>query len=698
MEFDVMPGNKAVAHGVRLARVEVIPIFPITPQTTIVEYLGEFVANGDLDAEYIHSEGEHSCLGMAVGASLAGARTFTATCSQGLAYMHEVVAQAPSYRTPIVMAVANRTLGWYWSLGPDYSDVMPELNLGWLAMFAESNQECLDMTLQLYKISEDLRVLLPSMLNLDGFYLSYSQERVGIPDQELVDSFLPSYDAPYPVDPTISDEWPSAGIPQRLHTTNRKIFEEVLEDSKKVIGEVDAEFEEIFGRSHGGLVERYRCEDAESILVAMGSMTTAARRAIDRLRGEGEKIGLIKLRFMRPFSIAEFREVAEQVGAIGVVDRMVLHGTGGGGVFADVKSALYSMDDRPPIVNFVAGMGGEDIPIDDLVAMGRKVIKTASSGRPEREVEFIEHELQGGRSPVKLDWSGPIYPGSDGCAGCGASIIIRRILKVLGSDTVIVNPPSCSSVNYGGVINVPWILANYAAGPSFETGIYRALRKKGKADKVYVTSFSGDGGTVDIGLQAISGAAERGESMMWICYDNEAYMNTGIQRSSSTPMYAETTSTPVGTVWSGKPQRRKNMVLIMAAHRIPYIATASLAYLPDLERKIRRAADITRNGKGLAYVHIQQPCATGWHFPPEKTVEIGRLAVQTGAWPLLEVDEGVLKMNIKPRELKPIGEYLSPQRRFRHVTKEQMNGIQKEVAKDWESWLSLEEIGKLPWY
>jgi len=693
-----MPGNKAVAHGVRLARVEVIPIFPITPQTTIVEYLSEFVANGELDAEYIHSEGEHSCLGMAVGASLAGARTFTATCSQGLAYMHEVVAQAPSYRTPIVMAVANRTLGWYWSLGPDYTDVMPELNLGWLTMFAESNQECLDMILQLYKISEDLRVLLPSMLNLDGFYLSYSQERVGIPDQELVDGFLPSYDAPYPVDPTISDEWPSAGIPQSLHTTQRKIFEEVLEDSKRVIAEVDAEFEEIFGRSHGGLVERYRCEDAESVLVAMGSMTTAARRAIDRLRGEGEKIGLIKLRFMRPFPVAEFREIAEQVGAIGVVDRMVLHGTGGGGVFADVKSALYSMGDRPPVVNFIAGMGGEDIPIDDLVAMGRKVIKTVSSGRPEREVEWVEHALQGGRSPVKLDWGEPIYPGSEGCAGCGASIIIRRVLKVLGSDTVIVNPPSCSSVNYGGVINVPWILANYGAAPSFETGIYRALRKKGKADKVYVTSFSGDGGTVDIGLQAISGAAERGESMMWICYDNEAYMNTGIQRSSSTPMYAETTSTPVGTFWSGKPQRRKNMVLIMAAHRIPYIATASLAYLPDLERKIRRAADITRNGEGLAYVHIQQPCATGWHFPPEKTVEVGRLAVQTGAWPLLEVDDGLLKLNIKPRELKPIGEYLSPQRRFSHVTGEQMKGIQAEVAKDWESWLNLEKIGKLPWY
>ncbi len=697
-EFDVMPGNKAVAHGVRLSRVEVIPIYPITPQTTIVEYLGEFIANGQLKAEYIQAEGEHTCLGIAVGASLAGARAFTATCSQGLAYMHEVVAQAPSYRTPLVMAVANRTLGWYWSLGPDYSDIMPELNLGWLVNFAESNQECLDMVIQLYRISEDWRVLLPSMLSLDGFYLSYSYERVNIPDQETVDDFLPPYRAPYPVDPTISDKWPAAGLPPALHTTYRRLFEELMEDAKKVIYAVDEEFGEIFGRRYGGLIEEYRCDDAEAVLVTMGSMTTAARRAVDRLREEGEKLGLVKLRFLRPFPSSELRRIAERVRAIGVVDRMVLHGTGGGGAFADVRSALYSLDERPPVINFITGMGGEDIPIEDFVAMGRRTLKAASTGRPEREVEFIEHKPEAAPPPVQLEEVMPIYPGSDGCAGCGSSIIIRHLLKVLGPNTVIVNPPSCAGVNFGGVVTVPWVLANYAAAAGYETGLYRAYRIKGKADKIYLTSFSGDGGTVDIGLQAISGAAERNESFIWVCYDNEAYMNTGIQRSGSTPLFANTTSTPAGKVWAGKPEKSKNMILIMAAHRIPYIATASLAYLPDLERKIKKAAEVTRAGKGMAYIHIQQPCATGWYFPPEKTVEVARLAVQTGVWPLLEIEDGVLKVNIKPRELKPIEEYLKLQGRFRHLTKEQIDTIQAEVKKDYESWLTLEKMGKLPWY
>jgi pyruvate ferredoxin oxidoreductase alpha subunit len=697
-EFDVMPGNKALAHGVRLARVEVIPVFPITPQTTIIEYLADFVANGELDAEYIHAEGEHSCMAMAVGASLAGARVFTATCSQGLGYMHEVVAQAVSFRTPLLLGVADRTLGWYWSLGPDYSDIMPELNLGWIVNFAETNQEVLDMTLQLYKVAEDYRVLLPAMMSLDGFYLSYSQERVWMPDQEVVDKWLPPYKAPYPVDPTISDKFPTTSLPPPLHTTYRRLFEEVLQDARKVIEEVDRSYGKTFGRSYGGLVEEYKTEGAETLLVTMGSMTTAGRRAIDKLRSEGEKIGLVKLRFMRPFPDLEFRKIAEGVRAMGVVDRMMLHGTRGGGAFQDLKSALYNSGIRVPVQGFVTGMGGEDIPIDDMYLMGKKALQAAERGRVEKEVEFVEHKFQAAAKPVAMDWGEPIFPGSDGCAGCGTSIIIRHLLKILGKDTIIINPPSCSGVNFGAVVRVPWILANFAAGAAYETGVYRALRKKGKADKVYITSYSGDGGTVDIGLQSISGAAERGESMIWLCYDNEAYMNTGIQRSGSTPLFSATTTTPAGKVWPGKQVRRKNMLMIMAAHRIPYIATASLSYIPDLERKIKRAAEITRAGEGLAYLHIQQPCATGWYFPPEKTVEIGRLAVQTGAWPIVHVDHGDFKIDVKPKELRPIKEYLQPQARFRHLKDEQFEIIQRDVQYEWNALLELEKRGKFPGY
>ena len=697
-EFDVMPGNKAVAHGVRLARVEVIPAYPITPQTTIIEYLAEFVANGELDAEYIHTDGEHSCMGAAVGASLVGARTFTATCSQGLAYMHEIVSQAASYRTPIVMAIANRTLGWYWALGPDYSDVQPELNLGWIVSFVESNQECLDTILQLYKIAEDNRVLLPAMMNLDGFYLSYSHERVNLPEQSTVDEWLPKYEAPYPIDPTVNIKVPTGILATPLHTKYRRFHEEVLEDSKKVIIEVDDSFQKVFGRNYGGLIEKYRYDDADALLVTAGSMTTATRSAVDRLRKDGEKVGLVKIRFLRPFPREGVRRLAEKVDAIAVIDRMVQHGTGGGMIFNDVKAALCNLESRCPSINFITGLGGEDVPIDDLYVMGKKLVKTAKSGKILKEVEFIEHPPTPQEKPIEVDHDNPIYPSSQGCAGCGSSIIIRHVMDVLGDKTVVINPPSCSVINYTPVARNPWVLANFAAGGAYASGVYRALKIKGKSDQVYVMGYAGDGGTVDIGLQSLSGAAERNENIIWICYDNEAYKNTGIQRSGSTPIYSSTTSTPAGLKWSGKPTRRKNMALVMAAHRIPYIATTSLAYIPDLRRKIQRAAEITRNEEGMAFIHTHQPCTTGWYYPPEMTVTVGRLAVQTGAWPVMEIDHGRLKINVKPKELKPVREYLSPQRRFRHMTDKQVLELETILQTDWRGLLDMEKYDKLPWY
>jgi pyruvate ferredoxin oxidoreductase beta subunit len=175
-------------------------------------------------------------------------------------------------------------------------------------------------------------------------------------------------------------------------------------------------------------------------------------------------------------------------------------------------------------------------------------------------------------------------------------------------------------------------------------------------------------------------------------------MNTGIQRSGSTPLFSATTTTPAGKVISGKQVRRKNLEMIMAAHRIPYIATASLSYLPDLERKIKKAVEVTKAGKGLAFLHVQQPCATGWYFPESKTVEIGKLAVQTGAWPLMEIDEGKFKLNVKPKELRPIAEYLKPQGRFRHLSEVQLEYLQKDAQIEWNALLELEKRGRFPGY
>ncbi|MBM3292626.1 hypothetical protein FJY84_08100, partial [Candidatus Bathyarchaeota archaeon] len=542
--FDCISGNKSVATAAKLARVEVIPAYPITPQTTIIEYLADFVSKGELKAEYIHSDGEHSAMGMAVGASLTGARVFTSTSSQGLAYMHEVVAQAPSLRTPLVMAVVNRTLGWYWSIGPDYSDVAPELNLGWICSFAESNQECLDTILQLYKIAEDPRVLLPAMINLDGFYLSYSYERVLIPEQEEVDVWLPKYNAPYPVDPSINKTWINNFMPWKLHTKYRRMQEEILEGSKKIIEEVDEDYGKKFGRRYGGLIEEYKCEDSECLLITLGTMSTAAKRAVDSLRKDNIKIGLARIRFLRPFPKQQIMKLALKSEAIGIIDRMVLAGTNSGMVATDVKSALFNFEKRIPIISFIAGMGGEDVTTEDFIQIGRKISEIAKTKSFVLETEFIEHPFKETTEIESSETSSPIYPSSEGCSGCGSSIIARKMLDVFGENTIIINTPSCSAINYPGVSKVPWVLTNFAAGAAYGTGVLRALKIKGKAEKIHVAAYSGDGGTIDIGLQSLSGAAERGEPLVWVCYDNEAYMNTGIQRSGSTPIRAATTTTP----------------------------------------------------------------------------------------------------------------------------------------------------------
>ncbi len=689
----ILSGNKAVAYGVKLSRVQVISAYPITPQTPIVEYIAEFVARGELKAEYIHPEGEHSAIAAALGAAIAGARSFTATCSQGFGYGFEVIAQAPAYRAPFLMAVANRTLGWYWALASDYSDSMTARDLGWIQFYVESCQECLDMVIQLYKIAEDERVMLPAMMCLDGFHISHSSEPVNVPDQGEVDEFLP----PRPfyehvTDPDDSSRYVFPVLPAPYHTPYRRIFEGVMRRAKEVIKEVTKEFSERFGRSYG-LIDEYRVEGADYLLITMGSMTTAARRAIDELRGEGVRAGLIRISFYRPFPADEVRDVIrrESIHYVGVVDRAITHGVGMGPLGTDVTSALYPLSSRPSITNFIAGMGGDDVSVKDFKSMVKSLMRAECESCV--RTEFIEHIPKPRKNLVSFT-EVTYAPGTQLCAGCGATLVARHVLEVLGRRSVIVFPPHCVSAAVAmhfpsNWIGAPCILANYAATAAYARGVARAYRVRGKKG-IRVVAYAGDGCAADIGLQSLSSAAECGEPIIWITYDNEAYMNTGIQRSGTTPIKAWTTTTPVGRVWRGKREAPKNLIDIMIAHRVPYIATASPAFIKDLERKVRRAIEVTEAGEGLAYIHIHSPCPTGWRFDPSKTVEVARLAVLTGMWPLLEIDHGVLKLNVKPSKLKPVAEYLRIQRRFAHLSDEDVREIQGMIEAGWRRLLELD--------
>jgi pyruvate ferredoxin oxidoreductase alpha subunit len=388
MVVKVISGDHAVAWAARLARVEVVPAFPITPQTLIVEQIAEFVNNGELDADFIPVESEHSVMSVAVGASAGGVRTFTATASQGLALMHEMLYAAPQIRLPVVMANANRSLGAASGIWLEHNDSMPERESGWLQCYVEDNQEALDMTLQAFRIAEDHRVMLPMMVCLDGFVLSHTVERVDVPDQDAVDSFLPRFvpvNVLDPDDPVVINPI----CPPEYATEMRYQLDRAIDSTKNVIKEVGLDFATRFGRSHGDLLDLYRMDDAEYALVAIGTAATTSRLVVDRLRAEGKQAGLIRLRFMRPFPKEELREAVSGLRSLGVFDRSVAFNSYGP-VFTEVRNALYGSG--LTITDHIAGLGGRDLTPEELTK-AFTVIEDSMVQAPTRDVYW--HDLRG---------------------------------------------------------------------------------------------------------------------------------------------------------------------------------------------------------------------------------------------------------------------------------------------------------------
>lgn len=352
----VIEGSHAVSYGVMLSNVQIISAYPITPQTHIVEKLAELCANGDLKAKFLTVESEHSAMASCIGASAVGVRTFTATSSQGLALMHELLHWAAGARLPIVMANVNRTLGAPWNIWSDQTDSLSQRDTGWLQFYCESSQEVVDTIIQAYRISE--KVSLPSMVVLDAFYLSHTYEPVDIPDRERVDRFLPALEPKYELDPKEARTFYGLTPPDLL-TEMRYQMQQAMEEAKAVIDQVDAEYFNLFGRQYH-LIEPYQCEGAEMVLITSGTVTSTARQVIDQYREEGKAIGLLKIRAFRPFPSDEIKKVLKEVPKVAVVDRNISYGMGG--IFGEeLKSVFCNERKRPMVFGYIAGLGGRDI-------------------------------------------------------------------------------------------------------------------------------------------------------------------------------------------------------------------------------------------------------------------------------------------------------------------------------------------------
>jgi len=373
-----LEASHAVAEAAKMADVDVISAYPITPQTHIPERLAEMVADGELNAAYIPVESEHSAMSACLGASAIGARTFTATAGPGLEYMHNVLYVASSMRLPVIMTVANRALSAPISIWGDHSDVMAVRDTGWIQVFCQNSQEAFDMTIWAFRVGEDRSVLFPVMVHLDGFTLSHVVEPMFLPEQSEVDRFLPRFHYPYALNPDRPMTHGALGPPD-IYSEAKLAQEVALRESRSVILAAWDEFAGILGRSYRP-VEEYRTDGAETLLLTMGSYTETAKIVIDERRDKGEAVGLISLRLWRPFPFEELRRAVQDARLLIVFDRCISFGMGGP-VFSEVRSALYDQDKRPKVVGFVGGLGGRDVSEKEfgyLIDRGREVAEKGS--------------------------------------------------------------------------------------------------------------------------------------------------------------------------------------------------------------------------------------------------------------------------------------------------------------------------------
>jgi len=360
----VLTGNFTAAYGAAAAKVNVISAYPITPQTTIVEILSEIVADGKLDAEFVKVESEHSALASCIGAQASGARTFTATSAQGLALMHELLHWAARGRLPIVIANVNRAMAPGWSIWADVTDSVSQRDTGWMQMYCENNQEVFDTILMSYRIGEHPDILLPTLINLDAFFLSHTSQVVDLYTEKVIDQFLPPYNPEIKLVVEDPRSFGALTSPEYYYEFSYKMHQAMIR-AKSVIKDVGKEFGETFGHRYD-LVEPYRCDDAELILVNYGTIAGTAKEAVDVMRNQGISVGSLKIRYFRPFPDEELRDALKNTKKVGVIDRAVSYGYAGP-FFTEIRACLSKTS--LPLYGFIAGLGGRDVSLHDIEYM-----------------------------------------------------------------------------------------------------------------------------------------------------------------------------------------------------------------------------------------------------------------------------------------------------------------------------------------
>jgi pyruvate ferredoxin oxidoreductase alpha subunit len=739
----VQSGNEIAATAAKQINYHVMGYYPITPSTEVAETLDAMKAEGEHNVRMIPGDGEHGAAGICFGASTAGGRVFNATSANGLLFAFEQLPVQSGERFPMVFNIVTRAVSGPLDIRGDHSDIMLAKDTGWVTLMASDAQAVYDMNVLAPKIGEDMSVRLPVMVAYDGFFTSHQKRRVEIfADDQVVRDFLGPFVAtvssvdmktPVTIGPYMND-------PDQIN--NKKQQADAMVRSHDVIRKVFAEFEALSGRRYD-MVELYRMEDAEAALFILNSAAETAKEAVDALRKEGKKVGLIRPNVIRPFPLEEIRAALKNVKGLVVADRQDNFGAYGGAMAIEVKAALQGLKgNSTQVAARVFGTGGKEFFVEDAAAMLAEALEIAKTGvvkvpyayfganpgdpsfQPAKAFDPITEAEASGLIRVettpegKMEVKGNILrnlterpkrigPGHGACPGCGIFVNMNTFMKGIEGNVVVLFHTGCGMVVTTGypytahkVTYIHNLFQNGAATLSGVVEMFDERKSRGeipKDEKITFVMVTGDGGH-DIGMGPSIGAAMRNHRMIICEYDNQGYQNTGSQLSFTVPLGQSTSTSNYGPHQHGKSTHHKDTAQIFAACHIPYVCTVAESNPRDMIRKAAKAQKYA--DQGLVFVKMISMCPLAWKTEERMSVPIIQASVDCCFFPLYEVENGITTISYDPEEKGkkvPVTEWLKHMGKTKHMLKPdcrpELDRFQAEVDR---RWVRLKEFHKNP--
>jgi pyruvate ferredoxin oxidoreductase alpha subunit len=739
----VQSGNEIAATAAKQINYHIMGYYPITPSTEVAETLDAMKAAGEHTIRMIPGDGEHGAAGICYGATTAGGRVFNATSANGLLYAFEQLPVQSGTRFPMVFNIVTRAVSGPLDIRGDHSDIMLAMNTGWIVLMASDAQAVYDMNVMAPKIGEDMSVRLPVFVAYDGFFTSHQKRRVEIlADDQVVRDFLgPFVPTVTSVDPrkpvTIG---PYMNDPDQIN--NKKQQSDAMVRSHAVVKKVFSEYEALTGRRYD-LLELYRMEDADAALFILNSAAETAKEAVDALRKEGLKVGLIRPNVIRPFPLAEVREAMKHVKGLVVADRQDNYGAYGGAMAIEVKAALQGVaGNATQVAARVYGTGGKEFFVEDASAMLRDAVEIAKTGKvkvpyayfganpgdpafapPKAYEPIAEAEASGlirvettpeGKMEVKgnvlrnlTERPKRIAPGHGACPGCGIFVNLNTFMKGIEGNVVVLFHTGCGMVVTTGypytahkVTYIHNLFQNGAATLSGVVEMFEERKVRGeipKDEKITFIMVTGDGGH-DIGMGPSIGAAMRNHKMIICEYDNQGYQNTGSQLSFTVSLGQSTSTSNYGPFQHGKATHHKDTAQIFSACHVPYVATVAECDPRDMIRKAAKAQKYA--DEGLVFVKMISMCPLAWRTEERMSVPIIQASVDCCFFPLYEVERGVTTLSYDPEEKGkkvPVTEWLKHMGKTKHMLKPdckpELDRFQAEVDR---RWIRLKEMHKNP--